>query len=91
MTACHVLSSTGARNFYLGKKRTNRGDEDPARHFCWHVPATEHSCTMDVFQPPTRTNGDGDASNTEKERTAPLAREPRPRTVRLLQATMKYC
>ena len=30
-------------------------------------------------------------SNTEKERTTPLAREPSPRTVRLLQATMKYC
>ena len=43
-----------ARPFYLGKKRTSRGDEDNARHFCWHVPRTEHFRTVDVIQPSAR-------------------------------------
>ena len=37
------MKQHGARPFYFGKERTNRGDEDPAHHFCWRVPQNEHS------------------------------------------------
>ena len=70
----------GARPFYLDKNQSRR--RRPHTSCPRNCTCMNNGChsTANTYQRRRR------CSNTEMERTAPLAR-----TVRLLQATMKYC